>query len=167
VKDHDIAVRITKGGEMAGSRVPGLGDELHALCLEPGVAISQPQQDAWLRPTLLCEPSTGPSGPGLQWPPALNGRERCRSRARYGLTVAKFRCVCGEIIRTSGEIPNPIEWHALSDVDFDAFQGQVDAEEIYLRTTIFYRCPKSDHLWVFWDGIDSPPQVYTPTAPPG
>jgi hypothetical protein len=81
--------------------------------------------------------------------------------------VAKFRCVCGETIRTSGEIPNPTEWHALSDVELDEFRGHVAAEEVYLRTKIFYRCPKSDHLWVFWDGIENAPQLYTPTPVTG
>jgi hypothetical protein len=66
--------------------------------------------------------------------------------------------------QTSGEIPNPTEWHALSDVEFDEFHGYVAAEEIYHRTKTFYRCPKSDHLWVFWDGIENAPQLYTPGA---
>ena len=73
--------------------------------------------------------------------------------------MAKLLCVCGEVISTSGDIPNPNEWHAhipnpnewhaLSDVEFDEFAGCVDAEEIYRRTRIFYRCPRSDHIWAF------------------
>jgi hypothetical protein len=81
----------------------------------------------------------------------------------YLLGVAKFRCVCGEIISTSGEIPNPAEWHALSDAEFGEFVGSIDAEDIYRRTKIFYRCPKSDHVWAFWDGMARPPHLYTPT----
>ena len=76
--------------------------------------------------------------------------------------MAKFRCVCGETIRTSGDIPNPIEWHLLSDVDFDEFHGEVEAEEVYLATTLMYRCPASDHLWIYWDGIDEEPTLYSP-----
>jgi hypothetical protein len=76
--------------------------------------------------------------------------------------VAKFRCVCGETIRTSGDIPNRIEWHLLSDVDFDEFHGEVEAEEVYLATTLMYRCPASDHLWVYWDGINEEPTLYSP-----
>jgi hypothetical protein len=77
--------------------------------------------------------------------------------------MGTFRCVCGEVISTSGAIPNPNEWRALSDVEFDEFAGSVDAEVFYLRTRIFYRCPRSDHIWAFWDGIDKPPRLYSPT----
>jgi hypothetical protein len=80
--------------------------------------------------------------------------------------VAKFRCVCGEVISTSGEIPNPNEWHALSDVEFDKFSGLIDAEHLYRQTVIFYRCPKSDHIWAFWDGIDRAPRLYAPQPAP-
>ena len=80
--------------------------------------------------------------------------------------MGKFRCVCGTVISTSGEIPNPNEWHALSDVRFDEFTGQIDAESIYLASTIFYRCPASDHLWVFWDGLDNLPALYGPLPLP-
>lgn len=81
--------------------------------------------------------------------------------------MAKFLCVCGMTIRTSGSIPNPNEWRALSDVDFDAFSGAIDAEDLYLRTTIMYRCPQSDHLWIYWDGFDNSPTLYSPTPLPG
>lgn len=79
--------------------------------------------------------------------------------------MAKFRCVCGETISTSGGIPNPNEWHLLSDVDFDAFQGLVQAEDVYLATTIMYRCPTSGHLWIYWDGFDRQPSLYGPQSP--
>jgi hypothetical protein len=84
--------------------------------------------------------------------------------------MAKFLCVCGYQISTSGEIPNQNEWHFLSDVEFGHYSGTVAVEELYLKTEIFYRCPVSDHLWVFWDGIDADakPRLYSPTElPPG
>jgi hypothetical protein len=34
--------------------------------------------------------------------------------------MAKFRCACGEVITTSGAIPNPNEWLYISDVASDA-----------------------------------------------
>jgi hypothetical protein len=76
--------------------------------------------------------------------------------------MAKFKCVCGHAISTSGTIPNPDEWELMSDVEFDEFKGLVNVEELYLRMKVLYRCPHSDHLWVFWDGIDSPPKLYSP-----
>ena len=80
--------------------------------------------------------------------------------------MAKFRCVCGEVISTSGEIPNPCEWRSLSDIAFDSYSGHVDVEALDRATTIMFRCPRSGHLWFFWDGIDAPPSVYSPTQLP-
>lgn len=73
--------------------------------------------------------------------------------------MAKFKCVCGHQPSTSGTIPNPSEWHCLSDADFDAFEGLVHAEDVYTQSTIMYRCPTSEHLWCFWNGIDEPPAI--------
>ena len=78
--------------------------------------------------------------------------------------MAKFLCVCGYAISTSGPIPNPNEWRLLSDTDFDAFTGLVDAEDIYAHSTIMYRCPKSGHLWIYWQGFDHAPSLYSPVA---
>lgn len=78
--------------------------------------------------------------------------------------MAKFRCVCGEVIVTSGPIPNPTEWRCLSDCEFDEFAGVVDVESVYMKTTIMYRCPNSDHLWFFWQGIENAPTLYAPQA---
>ena len=80
--------------------------------------------------------------------------------------MAKFRCVCGHSISTSGLIPNPDEWRCMSDTDYDAFTGLVNAEDVYQQSTIMYRCPASGHLWVFWRGLDEPPALYTPTELP-
>ena len=77
--------------------------------------------------------------------------------------MAKFLCVCGTVIRTSGNIPNENQWQLMSDVDFDSFQGMVDVEAIYLACTVVFRCPVSDHLWIYWNGFDQPPQLYAPT----
>lgn len=76
--------------------------------------------------------------------------------------MAKFVCVCGTVIRTSGNIPNENEWKLLSDVDFDKYSGLVDAEELYRAGTIAFRCPISGHLWIYWDGFDKTPQLYEP-----
>lgn len=76
--------------------------------------------------------------------------------------MAKFLCVCGTPISTSGGIPNPDEWRFLSDIEFDSITGTVEVEAVYRRTRAFYRCPTSGHLWVFWDGFDAPPKAYEP-----
>ena len=74
--------------------------------------------------------------------------------------MSKFRCVCGEILTTSGSIPNPIEWLWISDVDFDRFAGSVDGEEVYACFGHAFRCPASGHLWVFEAGMDAAPICY-------
>lgn len=76
--------------------------------------------------------------------------------------MAKFRCVCGETISTSGAIPNPNEWRCISDVDLEQFFGTDRMEQLYQEMVIFYRCPVSDHIWVFWDGIENEPSLYAP-----
>ncbi len=76
--------------------------------------------------------------------------------------MAKFLCVCGTSLSTSGAIPNPIEWRVLSDTDFDELVGLVDVEEIYQQTSSLVRCPVSGHLWIFWEGMDSEPVGYVP-----
>ncbi|WP_164478511.1 hypothetical protein [Mycolicibacterium stellerae] len=70
--------------------------------------------------------------------------------------------MCGTEIRTSGDIPNENEWKLFSDVEFDQYSGQVDVEKLYLAGTIAFRCPVSDHLWIYWDGFDKTPQLYEP-----
>ena len=64
--------------------------------------------------------------------------------------MAKFSCVCGHVITTSGPIPNLDEWRAISDIDFDTLCGAIDVEELYRSMRTLYRCPASDHLWVFF-----------------
>lgn len=76
--------------------------------------------------------------------------------------MAKFRCVCGHIIHTSGEIPHPYQWNLLSDVAFDGADAH-DIDALYMQATIMFRCPNSGHLWIYWDGLDRAPYLYTPT----
>jgi hypothetical protein len=80
--------------------------------------------------------------------------------------MAKFLCVWGHAITTSGLIPNPDEWRCPSDRGFEAFTGLVQAEDLYLQATIMYRCPSSGHLWSFWNGIDERPSLYAPVELP-
>jgi hypothetical protein len=74
----------------------------------------------------------------------------------------KFRCICGYIITTSGEIPNPDKWLFISDADYDRFAGQVDAEEVYAAFGNAYLCPQSGHIWIFKQGFEHAPVPYAP-----
>lgn len=77
--------------------------------------------------------------------------------------MPKMICSCQETL-SYGEIPNPIEWLIISDAAFDKFSGQVDSETIYQAMTSLLRCPNCGRLWVFWEGFQSPPQEFVPTA---
>lgn len=44
--------------------------------------------------------------------------------------MAKFLCVCGETIRTSGEIPSPDQWMIMSDVELDQYAQGVNVRAI-------------------------------------
>lgn len=76
--------------------------------------------------------------------------------------MAKFYCVCGYLIRMSGEIPHPYEWLLTSDVEFDKYSGQVDIDQVYMRSIPMFRCPESDHLWIYWNGFEELPRLYSP-----
>jgi hypothetical protein len=80
------------------------------------------------------------------------------------VVMAKFVCVCGETLRISGDIPNPIQWNCLSEVQFDGLPDDASVTDAYLLATLMFRCPKSDHLWFFWEGIENDPQMYAPAT---
>jgi hypothetical protein len=76
--------------------------------------------------------------------------------------MAKFRCVCGEVITTSGAIPNPNEWLYISDVDFGRYSGTVDAEELYQAFGRAFVCPRSGHIWIYKRDFEHDPEGYAP-----
>ena len=80
--------------------------------------------------------------------------------------MAKFTCVCGQVLTTSGNIPHPYQWSLISDVDFDGLSGMIDADQLYMESTLMLRCPASGHLWVYWSGLDELPTLYDPAPPP-
>lgn len=77
--------------------------------------------------------------------------------------MTKWLCPCGNQIRSSGAIPNPQEWHLLSDTDLDELPEQITFEGILGKSQYVYRCDQCDRLHVFWNGIDEwPPNIYMP-----
>jgi hypothetical protein len=83
--------------------------------------------------------------------------------------MARFPCVCGYIIRTSGAISNPDELRVYRDDAFDPFfeRGETaPVADVYGAATLAYRCPESGHVWIFWDGFDREAILYTPTEDP-
>ena len=76
--------------------------------------------------------------------------------------MSKFVCVCGETIKTSGEIPDPLQWLLISDVEYDDWAGPIDAEALYMAFKHAYECPKSGHVWVFDRDYEHEPRCYAP-----
>ncbi len=75
--------------------------------------------------------------------------------------MPSINCKCGEKLGY-GEIPNPIEWLTISDTDYDFYEGNIDAENLYLKMKSILKCPSCNRLWVFWSGFDSDPTSYAP-----
>lgn len=77
----------------------------------------------------------------------------------------KFSCRCGELIRISGDIPNPVEWHLVSDVGFDELDEDATVDHVYFSSTLMFRCPACDRLWIYWDGLDGDATCYASEPP--
>ena len=73
--------------------------------------------------------------------------------------MPKITCRCGEILSYS-EIPCPIEYKFISDVEYDKYEGTIDSENLYSHMKSFIRCIKCNRLWFFWNGYSSPPSEY-------
>lgn len=68
-------------------------------------------------------------------------------------------CLCNQKISYS-EIPSKYEWLFMSDIEFDNFTGNVDAEEVYSKMKHFLRCSSCHRLYIFWKGFNNPPEIY-------
>jgi hypothetical protein len=59
--------------------------------------------------------------------------------------VGKFFCTCGTIVRTSGAIPNPNEWHLIADEDFEP---ELSGMDLLGHSILAWRCPTCGRLWL-------------------
>jgi hypothetical protein len=50
----------------------------------------------------------------------------------------------------------------ISDLDFEAFTGTVDAEDVYAAMSHAFRCQECGRLHVFWSGFGAKPTTYRP-----
>ena len=62
--------------------------------------------------------------------------------------MPKIICTCGETLFCN-EIPNPIEFKFISDVDYDKYTDSIDAEELYAQMKSFLKCPGCKNLLIF------------------
>jgi hypothetical protein len=73
--------------------------------------------------------------------------------------MPKIICRCGEALSYS-EIPCRIEYKFISDVDYDKYEGIINADELYSQMRSILLCSKCSRLWIFWDGYKSAPTEY-------
>ena len=73
--------------------------------------------------------------------------------------MPKIVCECKNIIDLGG-IPSENQFLIISDMDFDKFQGLVDAEAIYKEFKVVAKCQKCERLHIFWNGFDKTASVY-------
>lgn len=73
--------------------------------------------------------------------------------------MPKIICACGEWLSYSN-IPCRIEYKFISDVDYDKYEGTIDAELLYQQMRSFIKCPKCERIWFFWDGYNKQPTEY-------
>ena len=74
--------------------------------------------------------------------------------------MPKFRCKCGNVIPL-GEVPSPNQYMMISDIDYDKYQGLIDAEELYLKMCIVAKCSSCKRLYIFGNGYNNDPIVYS------
>jgi hypothetical protein len=74
-----------------------------------------------------------------------------------------IQCRCEARI-SYGAIPCPDQWLLISDVAYDRFAGQVDAEAVYEAFSPVLKCPTCARLYVFWRGFREPPTEYVAAA---
>jgi hypothetical protein len=75
--------------------------------------------------------------------------------------MPSIMCRCGTRLRY-GEIPNPIEWLAISDTNYDKFTNTAEAEQLYSEFTHILKCQNCGRLWIYCDGFGNEPTCYLP-----
>lgn len=73
--------------------------------------------------------------------------------------MPKLTCSCGCILNLQ-DIPCKIQYNFISDEEYDKYHGSIQAEELYHRMKMFFKCQECDSLWFFWDGFDGEPIEY-------
>ncbi len=73
--------------------------------------------------------------------------------------MPKINCKCNNVI-SLGEIPSPNQWMIISDIEYDQFHHQIDAEVLYSKMEVVVKCNFCGRLHIFWDGFDKPQVIY-------
>lgn len=68
-------------------------------------------------------------------------------------------CKCEKRL-SFGQIPCPIEWLTISDVEYDSYHGEIDAEELYRNMKHILKCPNCKRLNIYWNGFSNKPEIF-------
>jgi len=72
-----------------------------------------------------------------------------------GDNMPKMLCECGKEIKLHA-IPNEYTYMYISEVDYDKYQGRINAEELYRAMDYFIKCPKCSRIWLYKSGNKTP-----------
>lgn len=73
--------------------------------------------------------------------------------------TTKWLCPCGAVLRTTGPVPHP---DGLYLVPEELYEQRAGAGFDLVRESIgAHRCRECGRLWVWWDGWDADPTVYS------
>ncbi len=77
--------------------------------------------------------------------------------------MGKFRCICDNVISTSGESPH--EWLIISEADYGrVWDANEDFSDLLLKMQKMFVCPNCGRIWVFWEGLGKRGTPYSPEA---
>lgn len=79
--------------------------------------------------------------------------------------MTSFYCMCGHKIGF-GEIPNPNEWLFISDVAYDNYTGNINADDLYHEMKHALLCNHCKRLIIFRDKFGVNPIYYSPDIQP-
>lgn len=73
--------------------------------------------------------------------------------------MPSINCKCGHRI-SYGEIPTINQWLMISDLTYDEYSGNIDAERLYSQMTPALECPICHRFMIFWSGFNNSPIIY-------
>jgi hypothetical protein len=75
--------------------------------------------------------------------------------------MGKFRCICDNVISTSGQNPNG--WLIIPELEFeDAWDAGKEFADVHQQMRSMFVCPNCGRIWVFWEGLGKRGTPYSP-----
>ena len=78
--------------------------------------------------------------------------------------MPKVVCLCNEVINLS-DIPSSNQLLLIDDVKYEKYFDSIDAEKLYEEMTLVVRCPNCRRLYVYENGFENNPLIYSLDRP--